>query len=72
MATNTHNSTRTKFASALPGHLLWVDCLGGLLSGLAMFAVCDWLRGVYGMSSWLFTSIAAANVGYGLFSLSLA
>jgi hypothetical protein len=31
-------------------HLLWVDCVGGLVVGLGMFAVFDWLKR---LSLWL-------------------
>jgi hypothetical protein len=53
-------------------HLLWVDCVGGLVVGLGMFAVFDWLKRLYGMPTWLYLTVALANVCYGLFSLTLA
>lgn len=53
-------------------YVLWVDCSGALLVGLAMFTVSGWLSGLYRLPRDVVLGIAAANVAYGCFSLSLA
>jgi hypothetical protein len=68
-------------ASAKPPHtptsasvraLLWIDCAGGLAVGAALFGFAAWLAPLFRLPDPLYHVIAAANVGYGIFSLSLA
>lgn len=54
------------------GTLLWVDSLAGLTVGIGMLALGRWLSPLYGLPGSLYTIIALANTGYGLYSLSLA
>ena len=52
--------------------LLWVDCVAGGAVGLAMLAGAPGLAPLYGLPPGLYATIALANVGYGLFSFSIA
>lgn len=52
--------------------LLWVDCLGALLAGVAVLSLSSWLSGLYGLSQPFLVFLAVVNLVYGTFSLSLA
>ena len=52
--------------------LLWIDCLGALAAGAAMLVFSSWLSGLYGFSRQFVVGLAAVNLAYGSFSLSLA
>lgn len=51
--------------------LLHLDSSAALLVGIGMLVLAGYLRELYGMSGGLYSTIALANIGYGLYSLSL-
>lgn len=53
-------------------NLLWVDCLGALLAGIAVLSLSGWLSGLYGLPRSFVIFLAVVNLAYGAFSLSLA
>lgn len=53
-------------------HLLWIDCIAGALTGVAMLLLVDWLAALYGMPTDLLVFIGGANVLYAMYSFSLA
>lgn len=52
--------------------LLWIDCLGALLAGIAVLSLSSWLSGLYGFSQGFVVGLGIVNLAYGTFSLSLA
>lgn len=54
------------------GKLLWVDSLAGLTVGVGMLVLSGWLGPLYDLPGSLYTIIALANTGYGLYSFTLA
>lgn len=52
--------------------LLWVDCSAGAAVGLFVLLLHGWVAELYGLPLGLTLFIGAANLGYGVFSLSLA
>jgi hypothetical protein len=53
-------------------NLLWVDCIGALAAGVLVLSFSGWLSGLYGLSQPFVVFLAAVNLAYGSFSLSLA
>ena len=53
-------------------NLLWVDSMGGLAVGVAMFALAGPLSGLYGIGEGFLLLMGGANLAYGLYSLTLA
>lgn len=52
--------------------LLWIDGFAGLLVGVVVLLVSDWLSQCYGLPQGLLHIIGVGNTVYGLNSLSLA
>ena len=52
--------------------LLWLDAAAGLTVGVLTLALYRWAEPLYGLPDGALAAIGAANLGYGLFSLSLA
>jgi len=52
--------------------LLWIDCLGGLFVGVLTLILYRWLASIHNLSPMLLLFTAAANLGYGCYSLFLA
>ena len=52
--------------------LLWVDAAAGLTVGVLTLALFRWVEPLYGLPDGALAVIVAANLGYGLYSLSLA
>lgn len=65
------NKDRIKVPAAVRS-VLWVDCSGAVFVGVMMLLHADWLRSQYHFSSFLYHTIATANLLYGTFSLVLA
>ncbi|HYW32584.1 MAG TPA: hypothetical protein VE869_13890 [Gemmatimonas sp.] len=62
----------TTFPSRLSRSLLWIDSGGGLLAGTLTLLLARWMSSLSGLPLTLVTVMGAANLVYGLFSLSLA
>jgi len=53
-------------------HILWVDCLGALLTGILLAALSGYIAPIYNLpQSWVIAH-ACVHLAYGSFSLSLA
>ncbi len=52
--------------------LLWIDSGAGLTVGILVLLLAEWLSRSYAMPLNLVIGMGAANVGYGLYSFSLA
>ncbi len=52
--------------------LLWIDGSGGLLVGLVVLALLNWLTVLHGLPKGVLAASGVANVAYGCYSLSLA
>lgn len=52
--------------------VLWVDCIGAFVTGLAMLFVSGWLSVLYGLSPEFVVGHAFAHLIYGTYSFSLA
>lgn len=53
-------------------NLLWVDSLAGLVVGVLMLSLSNWLAGWYQLPRDLLILMGIANMAYGMFSFSLA
>ena len=56
----------------LPRKLLWIDGLGGVVAGLAVLLLRNWLSEWYRLPPQFLLLIGVANLAYGSYSLSLA
>ncbi len=65
-------TTDTPAHPAYVPRLLWIDCIGALTVGSAMVVFAAWLVPLFRLPEPLYPIIAAANLGYGAFSLFLA
>lgn len=53
-------------------HILWVDCLGAILTGILLAALSGYIAPIYSLpQSWVIAH-AFVHLAYGAFSLSLA
>lgn len=53
-------------------HILWVDCLGAILTGILLAALSGYIAPIYSLpQSWVIAH-ACVHLAYGAFSLSLA
>lgn len=52
--------------------LLWIDGLGGAVAGAVVLLVGSWLSAWYQLPRDLLILMGVANLGYGMYSLSLA
>lgn len=53
-------------------HILWVDCLGAILTGILLAALSGYIAPIYSLpQSWVIAH-AGVHLAYGAFSLSLA
>ncbi len=52
--------------------LLWIDCTGGLVVGVLVLSLAEWLSTLYALPPGLVLMMGVANLAYGTFSLSLA
>ena len=52
--------------------LLWIDGSAGALVGISMLVLAPWLQGLFQLPSNIYYLIAAANVIYGCYSLTLS
>jgi hypothetical protein len=52
--------------------LLWVDCIGAALVGVAVLALSEWLSELHGLPRGLLLFTGAVNLLYGSYSFSLA
>jgi hypothetical protein len=52
--------------------VLWVDCAGALIAGLAVLLASSWLSELYALPQQLVMGMGVANISYGSYSLSLA
>ena len=52
--------------------LLWLDAAAGLTVGVLTLSLYRWAEPLYGLPDGALAVVGAANLGYGLFSLSLA
>lgn len=53
-------------------NFLWFDGIPGLMVGILMFILIDWLVGIFKLPKDLLIMIASANVIYGLYATFLA
>ncbi|WP_395137761.1 hypothetical protein [Armatimonas sp.] len=53
-------------------NLLWIDCTGGLLVGVAVLLTQGWLARLYALPSNLLLVMGCCNLAYACFSLWLA
>ena len=51
--------------------VLWVDCTGALIAGVAVLLASGWLSELYALPRQLVIGIGVANISYGSYSLSL-
>lgn len=56
----------------IAGKLLWVDCVGAALAGLAMVTQYRWLSRLYALPVQFVVGVGLVNLAYGAFSFSLA
>lgn len=52
--------------------LLWVDCIGGALAGVAVLSLSGWLSELHGLPRGLLLFTGTVNLFYGGYSFSLA
>ena len=52
--------------------ILWVDCIGAIVTGLTMLAISGWLSGLYVLPLTYVIGHAAVHLTYGSYSFSLA
>lgn len=52
--------------------LLWIDCTGGVVAGVAVLTLSGWLSTLYRLPVDLVVTMGIANLVYGGFSFSLA
>lgn len=52
--------------------ILWVDCIGAILTGLAMLLLSGWLSTLYGLPVMFVVAHALVHLVYGTYSFSLA
>lgn len=52
--------------------LLWIDCSAGATVGLVVLLLHGWVAELYGLPLGITLFIGAANLGYGVFSWTLA
>lgn len=52
--------------------LLWIDCIGAILAGIAVIALSGWLSRLEGLPQGVLLFTGAVNLLYGSYSLSLA
>ena len=52
--------------------LLWVDCIGGAVAGVAVLSLSAWLSELHGLPRGLLLFTGAVNLLYGGYSFSLA
>ena len=53
-------------------NLLWIDCTAGLLVGVLVLMLADYLSSWYGLPKGLIFFLGVMNIAYGSYSLSLA
>ncbi|MEM8930503.1 MAG: hypothetical protein AAGE94_04980 [Acidobacteriota bacterium] len=53
-------------------NLLWIDCSGGAVVGVAMFALAGWLSELYRLPKDFLYLMGFANLAYAAYSFSLA
>ncbi|WP_309721964.1 hypothetical protein [Armatimonas sp.] len=53
-------------------HLLWIDCTGGFLVGVAVLLARGWLARLYALPDNLLLVMGACNLAYACFSYLLA
>lgn len=61
--------------SAVPSYarkLLWVDCIGAAVVGVAVLALSGWLSELHGLPRGLLLFTGTVNLLYGTYSFSLA
>lgn len=58
--------------SFIAKHILWVDCIGAILTGILLAALSGYIAPIYSLpQSWVIAH-ACVHLAYGAFSLSLA
>lgn len=53
-------------------NILWVDCVGAILTGTLLMILSGWIATLYGLQQWFVISHAFVHLAYGTFSLSLS
>jgi hypothetical protein len=57
---------------ALQRNVLWVDCIGAGVAGLAMLMLAGWLSRLYALPVEFVVGLGVVNLIYGAYSFSLA
>lgn len=57
---------------ALPRYLLWIDCGGAALAGIATLLLSDWLGQLHALPQDLLRLVGIVNLLYAAYSFSLA
>jgi hypothetical protein len=65
-------ATDDRSVPAYVRRILWIDCIGALTVGTAMVVFAAWIEPLFRLPEPLYPIVAAANLGYGAFSLFLA
>ncbi len=52
--------------------ILWVDCIGAILTGVLLLILSGWIAPLYGLPNWFVIGHAFVHLAYGSNSFSLA
>lgn len=57
---------------SLMKNILWIDCIGALITGVLLLALSGWVAPFYGLPHWFVAAHALVHLAYGTYSFSLA
>ncbi len=58
--------------SLVSKNILWVDCVGAILTGVLLIVLSGWISPQYGLPHWFVVGHGCVHLAYGTYSLSLA